>query len=152
MKAVLRYSYIYNKVFNEKFTHDDLIKLKEDSKRFKILFEKKIDKIIELIEKHHSKEWKYHFIPVYIVMDAPYCFSDPLTIKFYKDEKMMLIILAHELLHNNFVGKPGFNNSEELHKYMEPILAKVVRGLKLNANKELKRFHKKTMDLARKRK
>jgi len=148
-KTELRYSIVYNKMFNEKFSREDLIKLKQDSEKFEKLYNKYIDQILELIEKYHKKEWNYEVIPIYIVKDAPNCFSDPLTLKYYKNEKMMLVLLAHELLHNNFTGKWKFKSSEELHKYMEPILNKIILDLDLDLKKELEIINKKTMELAR---
>ena len=50
---------------------------------------------------------------------------------------------------NNFAGKWKFKDSEELHKYMEPLLNKIINELKLNMKEELKIFNKKTMILAR---
>ena len=148
-KTEIRYSIIYNRMFNEKFSREDMKKLKEDCKKFEELYNKNISKILELIEKHHKKEWTYSIIPIYIVRDIPNSFSDPLTLKYFDNEKLMLILLAHELLHNNFAGKMNFKNPEELHQYMEPILDKIINELSLNAGEELKRFNEKTMALAR---
>lgn len=148
-KTELRYSRVYNKLFNEKFSRDNFIKLKQDCEKFEMLYNKYIHQILRLIEKHHKKEWSHQFIPIYIVKDSPNCFSDPLTLKYYENEKMMLVLLAHELLHNNFAGKWKFENPEELHKYMEPILNKVILELDINLKKELEIMNKKTMELAR---
>ena len=143
---------IYNKMFNKEFSRKDIWKLKENCKDFEELHKKYIHKILNMIEKCHRKKWNYQFIPIYIVDRVPNCFSDPLTIKYFKNPKMMLVLLAHELLHNNFVGKWDFKDSEELHKYMEPILNKVIRDLGINLKEELKIFNEKTMALTKKAK
>ena len=137
-------------MFNQEFSRTDLTKLKQDCNNFEKLYNKYVNKILKLIEKHHRKEWKYKSIPIYIVKDAPNCFSDPLTLKYYENEKMMLVLLAHELLHNNFAGKWNFKSSKELHKYMEPVLNKIIIDLNLNLEEELKILNKKTMELATK--
>lgn len=148
-KTEIRYSIIYNKMFNENFSREDMKKLKEDCKKFEEFYKEHINKVILLIEKHHNKKWKYEFIPIYIVKNVPNSFSDPLTLKYFKNEKIMFIILAHELLHNNFVGKYKFENSEELHKYMQPILDRIIEELDLGVEKELKIFNEKTTNLSR---
>jgi len=148
-KTEIRYSWIYNKIFNKDFTRQDFIKLKDDCKKFEEVYNKYITKILELIEENHKKEWMYKFIPIYILRDAPKSFSDPLTVKYAENENMMLVILTHELLHNNFVGKWDFKNSEDLHKYMEPILNKIISKLPLDLSEELRLFNEKTMNLAK---
>jgi hypothetical protein len=111
-----------------------------------------INKILKLIEKNHNKKWKRKFIPIYIVKNVPYSFSDPLTLKYFKDEKMMLVLLVHELFHNNSFGKKKFKNSEQVHKYMEPLVNKIVRELNLNLENELEIINKKTINLVKRRK
>jgi hypothetical protein len=44
--------------------------------------------------------WKKRFIEVYISKYAPYSLSVPLTIKIYKDAKLAVAVLVHELAHN----------------------------------------------------
>ena len=100
-KTEIRCSLIYNRLFDKKFSNRDYHRLLKDSEKFERLHNKHIKKILQLIEKYHSKKWKRKFIPIYIVKKAPYSFSDPLTIKYYPNEKMMLVLLIHELLHNN---------------------------------------------------
>jgi hypothetical protein len=145
-KTEIRYSMPYNRMLAG-FTINDLIKLKEDSKSFVKLYKKYINKILKLIEKYHSKKWKSTFIPIYIVSDkVKSSFSDPLTITYRGHDNFSLVALAHELLHNNIIKK--FKNPRELHKYMEPILNKVILELPINLSKELDIFNKKTMALA----
>ena len=150
-KTELRGSLIYNKFFDRDFSRKDYLKLMKDSGKFEKLYKKYIKKILQLIEKHHNKTWKRKFIPIYIVKNTPYSFSDPLTLRYRDNPKMMLVVLAHELLHNNSFGKRKFKNSYDLHKYMEPILNKVIRALPLELKKELDTLNKKTMALTKKK-
>ena len=138
----IRYSWIYNRHFNPNFSKKDLFKLKKDYIKFKKLYKKYINTIIKLIEKHHSKRWKHKFIPIYIVKNASHSFSDPLTLRYRKDEKYLLVVLAHELLHNNIVKKK-FKNPKELHIYMEPLLNKVIFDMPIDLKDELNLFNKR---------
>ncbi len=142
-KTQLRYSRIYNHLFDEKFSKKDFVKLKKDSLKFAKLYEKNISEMLRLIEEHHSKQWKYKFIPIYLVSNASASFSDPLTItfKYNRNEKYLLIVLAHELLHNN-MGKKKFKNPKELHIYMEPILNKIILGISIDLKEDLGFFNK----------
>ncbi len=140
-KTLIRYSKIYNKVFDSNFPKKDFFKFKKDCIKFEKIYEQHIKQILQLIEKHHSKNWKYKFIPIYIVNKmAPFSFSDPLTLKFREDEKYLLIVLVHELLHNNI--KKKFKDSTELHIYMEPILNKIILDIPIGLKKELDLFNK----------
>ena len=44
-KTELRYSMVYNRIFDPKFNMDDFIKLREDCKKFEELYNKYINKI-----------------------------------------------------------------------------------------------------------
>lgn len=140
-KTELRYSRIYNSMYNPRFSEKDLDKLIKDNKKFERLYKKYIKRILKLIERHRSKRWKYSFIPIYIVRERVISFSDPLTLRYDKNEKFMLVTLAHELLHNN-LDNQKFKDSKEMHIYMEPILNKIIRDLQINLEKELKEFNK----------
>ena len=142
-KTEIRCSLIYNRLFNKKFSKKDYFKLIKDSEKFEKLYNKHIKKILQLIEKYHSKKWKRDFIPIYIVKEAPYSFSDPLTLIYKKDEKYMLVVLAHELLHNNSFGKKKIKDRKNLHIYMEPINNKVVESLNIDLKKELYLFNER---------
>ncbi len=139
-KTELRYSGIYNLLFDKSFSRKSFLKLKKDCAEFKELYRKYISKILKLIEKHHSKNWKYKFIPIYIVKNLRHSFSDPLTLRYRKNAKRLLVVLAHELLHNN-MGKKKFKNRRELHLYMEPILNKIISEIPINLRRELNLFN-----------
>jgi len=102
------------------------------------LYKKHIKKILKLIEKYNDK-WKRRYIFIYLVDKAKSSFSDPLTIRYNRNEKFLLVVLAHELLHNNLRRK--WKSKIELHKYMEPILNKVITKLSINLEKELIKFN-----------
>lgn len=108
-KTEIRYSRVYNKQFGKNFSKNGLNRLKKKCEKFQDLYNRYIKTILKLIEKYHNKKWKHSFIPIYVVKNAKRSFFDPLTLKYKENEKMMLVILAHELLHNNSFGK---NSSE----------------------------------------
>jgi len=141
LKTEIRYSWIYNKRFNKDFTKQDWLNLQKKCKKFEILYKKHIKQILKLIEKYHSKSWKYDFIPIYVVEGRLISFSDPLTLKYRENEKTMLLVLAHELLHNNIIKK--FKGPRELHMYMEPILNKIIRDLPLDLEENLKKLNER---------
>jgi len=140
-KTEIRYSWVYNKQLNRDFTKQDFFDLREKCKKFEKLYNKYIKQILSLIEKHHSKEWTYDFIPIYIV-ERKSSFSDPLTLRYFPNEKRMLLVLAHELLHNNITKK--FSNPKKLHIYMEPVLNKIVEDLTIDLKDELKELNERT--------
>lgn len=138
-KTELRYSRIYNIVLNPAFKQKDVIKLKRKFSRFEILYKKYINKLLILIEKYNNK-WYRRYIPIYLVDKTKNSFSDPLTIKYNKNEKYLLVVLAHELLHNNLKnGK--WKNTKDLHEYMEPILNKIIPELPIDLKREILRFN-----------
>ncbi len=142
-RTLIRYSTVYNRVFDANFSKKDFLKLKKDCLKFEKLYKKHINEILELIEKYASKKWKYKFIPIYIVKTSSCSFSDPLTLRFRKDEKYLLISLAHELLHNNIrILKGKYKDRKDLHLYMESILDKVILGLDKNLEPQLKKYNK----------
>ena len=146
-KTELRYSWKYCKNLNSEISKREFLKLKRDNQKFEKLYNKHIKQILKLIEKYHGKQWIYRFIPIYIVLKAPSSRSDPLTLNYKKNEKFQLIILIHELLHNNMKNMyKKFKNSEESHKYMESIVNKITRDLPINLKKELNLFNKKTKE------
>lgn len=114
------------------------MKLKKKFSKFELLYKKYINKILNLIEKHNDK-WLRQYIPIYLVDRATNSFSDPLTIRYRRNEKYLLVVLAHELLHNNLRGK--WKSSKKLHEYMEPILNKIISELPIKLEGELQNFN-----------
>jgi len=141
-KTEIRFSLRHNIRFNKKFSEKSLQKLKKNSKKFIMLYKKYINNILKSIEKYGSKKWEYDFIPIYIIGRKGISYSDPLTIKFRDNEKLMLIILIHELLHNNVFVKDKFKNRAEMHLYMESLIKKIVKDINVNLDKELNQFIK----------
>ncbi len=139
-KTEIRYSIIYNKLFNENFTFEDRNKIIENSRKFEELHKKYINEILKLIEKYGFK-WRKEYIPIYIAKDTKISFSDPLTLKYRDNERLMLVILIHELLHNNLEGNKKFNTRNELHVFMRPIVEKIVLELPINLKAELRQFN-----------
>lgn len=115
-KTELKYSWMYNSVYIKNFKEKDIKQLKEKCKSFESLYGKHINEILKLIEKYFKK-WDQKLINVYLISNGP-VFSDPLTIRYEDDPKIMLIRLLHELIHNN-IHKKKFKNSYLLHKYMD---------------------------------
>jgi hypothetical protein len=137
-KTEIRYSRIYNKILGGGIYNKNA--------KFENIYKKNISNILKLIEKHHIKKWKYKLIPIYLVNSVNKKkmggFSDPLTLKSRKDEKYMLVVLVHELLHNN-MGNKKFSDPKSLHIYMEPIVDKVVEKLNLKLDKKLALFNER---------
>ena len=143
LKTELRYSRIYNRLFDKDFSWEKIINLRKDCEKFEKLYNENIENLLRLIEKNHLKYWKYDKIPIYIVNEKfPFSFSDPLTLKYHKNPRQMFVVLSHELLHNN-LGKKKFKNKKELHIYMEPILNSIIKEMPINLNKELDILNKK---------
>ena len=143
------YSMPYNRALSSGFNKHDYFELKKNCKNFEGLYKKYIIQILNSIEKEHYKNWKKKYIPIYIVKEALSSFSDPLTIEFNKNEKMMLIVLVHELFHNNSFDGKKFDSPHEAHEYMQPLVDKIVRSLGLNLEKELSVFNYATMRFAK---
>lgn len=112
----LNYSWMYNSVYIQDFKKEDINKLKNKCKSFEKLYQKHINEILKLIEKHFQK-WEQKHIVIYLIEKGP-VFSDPLTIRYEKDPRIMLIRLLHELIHNN-IHKKKFKNDYFLHAYMD---------------------------------
>lgn len=137
-KIDVRFSFIYNKKFNPDFTVSDIFKLKKDSRSFVELINKYIKDILNLIESN-NEPWEREYIPIYIVSGKIKSFSDPLTIKYRNNPKLLLLILIHELIHNNLTKK--YKNSSDVHKAIDKIYRKVVEDLDLPGFEKAKEEH-----------
>lgn len=144
IKTVIRYSWVYNNFLNSgKYSYKEHEKFKKSNKKFEKLYKKNISKIISLIEKcTKNRKWGYRFIPIYIVKNKIIkmrSFSDPLTLKALEDNgkkrdtKAMLIVLIHELIHNNLPHKEqirrGYSKNEE---FVNEITKKVCNDLNID--------------------
>jgi hypothetical protein len=129
----IRFSFIYNKKFNPDFSYQEFIQLKENSKPFLDLIKNNIEKILELIS-FHNEPWLRNYIPIYIISAKIKSFSDPLTLRYRDDHKLLLLILIHELIHNNLTKK--YKDSNELHREVNIIYEKVIKDLNLKDFKE----------------
>ena len=127
-KIDLRFSFIYNKKFNSNFNLQDFTKLKNDSRPFIELFNKYIKNILHLIETY-NEPWKREYIPIYLVSGKIKSFSDPLTLRYREDYNLLLLILIHELIHNNLTKK--YKNPSDAHKVIHKVYKKVLEELNL---------------------
>ena len=109
VKTVIRYSKIYNFCFLRDYDVKELNKqwqlVQDCGKMFEPIHKKYIAKILKLIPKYTGVQWgKYcdEFIPIYIMSLYGPGFHQPLTLRIRKDPYLMLSMLIHELVHNNF--------------------------------------------------
>ena len=146
MKTEIRYSMIHQTILD----HGDIgnvlnaegyKNLENKSRKFKELYEKYIDKIIELIEERiEGGGWRYEFMPIYVVdikLEDCYViskgkkstwkgYSDPITI-LIRHEKVMLFTLIHELVHNYLpLGKHREMGLEKVENYVHRDVAQKV--------------------------
>ncbi len=135
-KTEIRFSFIYAKKFNPDFTLQDFSELKENCKDFLKAYEENIKKILELISTNNTP-WIREYIPIYIVSGKIKSFSDPLTLNYKENHKLLLLIMIHELIHNNLIKK--YKNTIELHKEIDKIYQKVLNDLKLSDFGEAKK-------------
>lgn len=131
-KVELKYSWMYNSVYTEDFKKEDITRLKNKCKSFEQLYKKHIKEILELIEKTFGK-WEEEHIAIYIIEKGP-IFSDPITIRYEEDPKIMLIRLVHELAHNNIHKK--FKNDYLLHVYMDEKTKPIINQLSIDLHEQ----------------
>lgn len=100
-KTSIEYSWIYNKQFNKKFTSKNLEELERKTRSFRALCNKHLLSILNRLEHYSGYEWKRSFIPIYIIKrETGSSLADPVTVKFHQNNRLMLVILIHELAHN----------------------------------------------------
>jgi len=124
-KTELRYSWLYNSIYDKNFKEKDILRLKNKCSTFEKLYDRHIKEILRLIEKYFYK-WEQENIVIYIIGKGP-VFWDPLTIR-HEDAKIMLIRLIHELMHNNISHKK-FKNAYLMHLYMDKKMKKILDEL-----------------------
>ena len=124
-KIELKYSWMYNSLFDKSFNKEDIPGLKLKCNNFETIYKKNIDKILRLIADNFFA-WKEEYIPIFII-DKGSIFCDPVTIRYEKDSKEMLLRVFHELVHVNIKNKK-FKNEYVMHKWMDgkmiPLLEK----------------------------
>lgn len=135
-KTEIKFSFIYNKNLNQNIILKEFLELKKKSYPFKELVAKYIDEILRLIA-FYNEPWKKEYIPIYIIFGKVKSFSDPLTLKYQEDNKLLLFILIHELIHNNLTKK--YKDTKSLHKEIDKIYQKVICDLKLQDFEEAKK-------------
>ncbi|MCD6464279.1 hypothetical protein J7L02_02020 [Candidatus Woesearchaeota archaeon] len=142
----IKYSWIYNKQFYldlsiEEFNNKIWNRVLAIGKRFEKLYNKYIDRIVELIPKYSGFDWGEcceTFIPIYLVKKPGPSFSDPLTLKVRSDLKLMLVILTHELCHKNM---EGVIDDPLLRENVMNLTTKFVfKDLKLNVENQLEKL------------
>lgn len=129
----IRFSWVYNKKLNPEINPSEFVELKEKCGGFIDLYEKYIVRILKSIEKN-NEIWRRKFIPIYVVFAKTKSFSDPLTIKYRKDHKLMMLILIHELVHNNLVKK--YENPSMAHAEVDRVFEAVLVDLELGGFEE----------------
>lgn len=138
-KTEIRFSWTYNKMFNESLTPSEFIESKNEIQEFSNLYNKYIKKILQTIEDN-NEPWQREFIPIYIVFGKIRSFSDPLTIKYRKDPKLMILILIHELIHNNI--RERYKNPSLAHKKINMIFEKVLTDMNFDGFEDAKEKYK----------
>lgn len=137
-KTELRISIIYRRRYDSKFSKNYLREVRGKFTNFIFLYKNHISKILEFIEKE-NEFWKIEYIPVYLTLNIK-PFSDPLTLRYNKNPKYILVVLIHELIHNNLTK--NFYDKGEMHKFIQNILRKVCEKLGEDFNKEIQELGK----------
>ncbi|MAG79097.1 hypothetical protein CMI40_01850 [Candidatus Pacearchaeota archaeon] len=108
-KIIFRYSRIYDQKFRDsKLIQKNLIKrnhkypsikkIENYIKKIEKLWKKEGEKILKEIAKITGFKWKEKEIICYVIGIGG-CFSDPLTIKIFKNTSYFIDVLTHELIH-----------------------------------------------------
>ena len=139
-KTEIRFSWIYNKKFNKEITVPEFIKLKTDCRDFIELYNQYIDKILNLIGKNNAS-WKREYLPIYVVDAEIKSFSDPLTIRYRNNPKLMLLILIHELIHNNLTKK--YKKPSIAHQIINNVYDRVIDELELKGFEKARELYAK---------
>lgn len=132
METEIRFSGIYNKTLNSRFSEMESKKLIKKILKFEKYYKDKEKRILKLIEKYSGYRWKREYIPVYIVDFKGKSFSDPLTLKFRENKEIMLIVLIHELVHNNIPHKIQNKFKDRRERLVNLVTKYVALDLKLN--------------------
>jgi len=150
-KTEIVYSWPYIYALNLNLSKEEILALYKKirdfgEKRFKPLFNKYIDAILDTIPKVTGYKWEKNYIPIYLMSMRGQSFSFPLTIKIREDRLLMLVILIHELVHNNFyprgkekMAEPDFASRRLLEDMaVDLVTREVVKKLEIKAYKQIK--------------
>lgn len=141
-KTEIKFSWVYNnRENNGNFSVKDLEELKIKCGDFLNLYNKNIKKILQLIEKYSGMPWKIEYIPIWIVKTNNRSFSDPLTLKYRDNKEAMLIVLIHELVHNNLGGVQFRWDYEKNEQYVNLVTKHVAIDIGIDlTNAPMKNF------------
>jgi hypothetical protein len=109
-KIEFRYSWIYDDLFRESKETKSLFRkagrkypstkvILKYIDEIKSLWVKKEKKILDSISKNSGLKWRENKIIVYVIGGGVPGFSDPLTMRIFKDKNHFVDTLIHELIH-----------------------------------------------------
>lgn len=100
--------------------------LREKTAPFVKEFEKKSESILKTIQQKTGFNWKRDRITVYLSDTVPNSYEDPLTLKYTDKENVMLVVLIHELVHNNIPAEIQEKLPDEKRELCTEIVTKEV--------------------------
>ena len=80
------------------------------------IWRKEGGKILKEISKISSLKWKEKKVKCYFISGGR-CFSDPLTIKYFKNKNQFIDTLTHELIHQIQIQNADWDKWKKYHKY-----------------------------------
>jgi len=136
----MRLNFVYSGVYYDmlnKYSHGSYSWA--DVKRLGEEFEKEysadIDRILIEIPKVMNKNWDSNTVEVYPMSWRGPSFSHPLTLKVREDKLLMLVILAHELLHSFFMDR-SHSEEEQVEREINDAVRKVFDNLDIDASSQ----------------
>jgi len=158
----LPYNELMAKAFCKKNFKVNLTNIKEWTRGFEKEWRKHERKILNKIEEYSGIKWKEDKIKCYVVGNSPISISSPLTIPIFKNKRVALKCLVHELIHVNIAGvnKPLLSpKSKEaqtfrhigLYLIYNQIMKKFFPGEKIYLRSELENpRYKKAIEISKK--
>ena len=134
-KINFRYSWIYDERFKPLWKKKHIKKwgkypsykeIKTYIKKIKPIWKKQENKVLKELSELTNLEWKEKEIKCYITGRA-FPFSDPLTMRIYKNKNFFIDCLIHELIHVLFI-----QNTKETNPYFAYIITKKYKNEKFN--------------------
>jgi len=142
-KIIFRYSWIYDKHYREhsKGSYPSVRRILKYIKEIERKLREVKNKVLKEIMKLTKIKWKEKEIICYIIGKGV-AFSDPLTIRIYKDKNYFIDTLIHELIHRNFM-----QDMDKTEKLMKPINKKYKKeNWNVRIHVLLDQIHKKIYD------